>query len=84
MRSNGAWFCGMILLSLVSIKVLWAYQVPSNVPTIQVTSRLVFLDVTVLDKKGRPVVKGLTKMTSPLRIIRSRSGFSHLKRPRPM
>jgi VWFA-related protein len=28
-------------------------------PTIQVTSRLVFLDVTVLDKKGRPVVKGL-------------------------
>jgi VWFA-related protein len=61
MRSNGAWFCGMILLSLVSFKVLLAYQVPSNVPTIQVTSRLVFLDVTVLDKKGRPVVKGLTK-----------------------
>jgi VWFA-related protein len=30
-------------------------------PTIQVTSRLVFLDVTVLDKKGRPVVKGLAK-----------------------
>jgi VWFA-related protein len=30
-------------------------------PTIQVTSRLVFLDVTVLDKKGRPVVKGLGK-----------------------
>ena len=25
------------------------------------TSRLVFLDVTVLDKKGRPVVSGLTK-----------------------
>jgi VWFA-related protein len=61
MRSSGAWFCGMIILSLFSIKVLRAYQVPSNVPTIQVTSRLVFLDVTVLDKKGRPVVKGLTK-----------------------
>lgn len=61
MRSNGAWFCGMILLGLVSIKVLRAYQVPSNVPTIQVTSRLVFLDVTVLDKKGRPVVKGISK-----------------------
>lgn len=30
-------------------------------PTIRVTSRLVFLDVTVLDKKGHPVVKGLTK-----------------------
>jgi VWFA-related protein len=36
-------------------------QGPSNAPTIQVTSRLVFLDVTVLDKKGRPVVTGLTK-----------------------
>lgn len=31
------------------------------VPTIRVTSRLVFLDVTVLDKKGHPVVSGLTK-----------------------
>jgi VWFA-related protein len=36
-------------------------QAPTNPPTIQVTSRLVFLDVTVLDKKGRPVVTGLTK-----------------------
>jgi hypothetical protein len=61
MRSSGAWSCGMILFSLFSIKVLRAYQVPSNVPTIRVTSRLVFLDVTVLDKKGHPVVKGLTK-----------------------
>ena len=52
MRPSGAWFCGMILLSLFSIKQLRAYQVPSNVPTIRVTSRLVFLDVTVLDKKG--------------------------------
>ena len=34
---------------------------PSNVPTIQVTSRLVFLDVTVLDKEGNPVVNGLSK-----------------------
>jgi len=33
----------------------------SNTPTIRVTSRLVFLDVTVLDKKGHIVVKGLTK-----------------------
>jgi VWFA-related protein len=36
-------------------------QAPSSPPTIQVTSRLVFLDVTVLDKKGQPVVTGLTK-----------------------
>ena len=34
---------------------------PFSVPTIQVTSRLVFLDVTVLDKEGNPVVKGLSK-----------------------
>lgn len=30
-------------------------------PTLRVTSTLVFLDVTVLDKKGRPVVSGLTR-----------------------
>lgn len=34
---------------------------PSNISTIQVTSRLVFLDVTVLDKEGHPVVNGLSK-----------------------
>jgi VWFA-related protein len=33
----------------------------SPLPNIQVTSRLVFLDVTVVDKKGRPVVSGLTR-----------------------
>ncbi len=32
-----------------------------NVPTFHVTSTLVFLDVTVLDKQGHPVVTGLTK-----------------------
>jgi VWFA-related protein len=39
-------------------------QVQSNspdTPTFRATSRLVVLDVTVLDSKGRPVVKGLTK-----------------------
>ena len=34
---------------------------PSNIPTIQVTSRLVFLDVTVLDKEHNPLVTGLSK-----------------------
>jgi VWFA-related protein len=32
-----------------------------NVPGIKVTSSLVFLDVTVLDKKNRPVTTGLTR-----------------------
>jgi VWFA-related protein len=36
-------------------------QGASPTPTIKVTSALVFLDVTVLDKKGHPVVSGLTK-----------------------
>src|SRR5579871_2253119 len=30
-------------------------------PDFSITSNLVFLDVTVLDKKGQPVVQGLTK-----------------------
>ena len=34
---------------------------PSPTTTLQVTSKLVFLDVTVLDKKGHPVVSGLAK-----------------------
>jgi VWFA-related protein len=63
MRSFLVLLCGIILLSLVCIKssTARAQQAPSGAPTIRVTSRLVFLDVTVLDKKGRPVVKGLTK-----------------------
>ncbi|MDQ2832924.1 MAG: VWA domain-containing protein [Acidobacteriota bacterium] len=55
--------CGTILLTLSHVMALTA-QAPSpspDTPTIQVNSRLVFLDVTVLDKKGRPVVSGLTK-----------------------
>lgn len=36
-------------------------QSPSDVPTLRVTSTLVFLDVTVLDKKGHPVTSGLNR-----------------------
>lgn len=51
------------LLSVFSFPPLEAQgqPAPSGTPTFRVTSRLVFLDVTVLDSKGRPVVKGLTK-----------------------
>jgi hypothetical protein len=43
--------------------LVWAQQqqLPPTVPTFRTTSNLVFLDVTVLDKKGRPVINGLTK-----------------------
>jgi len=48
------------LLSLQPLKAQ-AQPTPSGTPTFRVTTRLVFLDVTVLDRKGRPVVKGLAK-----------------------
>jgi VWFA-related protein len=34
---------------------------PPSAPTLRVTSSLVFLDVTVLDKSGHPVINGLNK-----------------------
>jgi VWFA-related protein len=63
MQSIRALFCGTILLSLFGIQgsIARAQEPSSEAPTIRVTSRLVFLDVTVLDKKGHPVVTGLIK-----------------------
>jgi len=63
MRLLQALLCAATLVPINPIQESMAQeqQVSSNVPTIQVTSRLVFLDVTVLDKKGHPVVTGLTK-----------------------
>jgi VWFA-related protein len=52
------------LLFLVSCALLVAQsnqQQSVQTPTLRVTSSLVFLDVTVLDKKGHPVLTGLTK-----------------------
>ena len=49
---------GVIAVSSVTAQ---SQQTTSSSPTIKVTSALVFLDVTVLDKKGHPVVTGLTK-----------------------
>jgi VWFA-related protein len=54
--------CALILLGVISVhRVRAQEQQPSGTPTIKVTSALVFLDVTVLDKNGHPVVSGLTK-----------------------
>ena len=63
MPSIGSFLCGVMLLGVFYAQALRAQlqQGASNTPTIRVTSRLVFLDVTVLDKKGHVVVKGLTK-----------------------
>jgi len=58
-----ALLCTAILLGrpLVQDLVAQGQQDQSNTPTFRATSTLVFLDVTVLDKKGEPVVTGLTK-----------------------
>jgi VWFA-related protein len=63
MRHLRALLCAAVLLlgTFFQASTAQGQQGPSDTPTIRVTSRLVFLDVTVLDKKGRPVVNGLTK-----------------------
>jgi VWFA-related protein len=63
MRHLRALLCAAVLLvgAFFQDSSAQGQQGPSDTPTIQVTSRLVFLDVTVLDKKGRPVVNGLVK-----------------------
>jgi VWFA-related protein len=55
--------CTTILLTVIPVQTLMVQgqQGPSSAPTLQVTSTLVFLDVTVLDKQGHPVTTGLTK-----------------------
>jgi VWFA-related protein len=68
MLSLRAIFSRAILLCLPAFQAVAAQNPPSSaqpsapdVPTLHVTSRLVFLDVTVLDAKGHLVTKGLTK-----------------------
>jgi hypothetical protein len=56
MRLNWALLWAMVLLSLFSVQgsMMRTQQQDAAVPTIRVTSQLVFLDVTVLGKDGRP------------------------------
>lgn len=61
MKSLWLSLCGVLILCGPQCSIARAQQPSSGVLTLQTTSRLVFLDVTVLDKKGHPVVKGLTK-----------------------
>ena len=66
MPSLRALLCAVMLVAFPVSRSMAQSQLknqsrPSRVPTIQVTSRLVFLDVTVLDKRGNPVVNGLSK-----------------------
>jgi len=55
--------CVVIFVSVIAVSKVRAQsqQATSTTPTIKVTSALVFLDVTVLDKKGHTVTSGLTK-----------------------
>jgi VWFA-related protein len=61
MKFLGVFLSAAFLLSIFPELRVQGQQQSSDVPKIEVTSALVFLDVTVLDKKGRPVVSGLTK-----------------------
>ena len=61
MRSIRAFVCGAVLLAVAGASPAQGQQTAPAAPTFRVTSNLVFLDVTVLDKQGRPVVTGLTK-----------------------
>jgi VWFA-related protein len=54
--------CPAMLLAAFSVYLTAQdLQDPSSVSTFQATSSLVVLDVTVLDKQGRPVANGLTR-----------------------
>ena len=57
-RSNAAL---LLLLLLGSVWATQAQQETASTPTFQSTTTLVFLDVTVVDKKGHIVTSGLTK-----------------------
>ena len=63
MKLSMASICATAIFVIVTSPQLTAQQnqATSTVPTINVTSSLVFLDVTVLDKNGRPVDSGLTQ-----------------------
>jgi hypothetical protein len=66
MKRLFALLCTAILLGCLPVEdfVAQARQDQPSTPTFRATSGLVFLDVTVLDKKGRPVVTGLTRYLS--------------------
>lgn len=61
MRFLRALLCAASLLPLFPAQQFSAQGAPPNAPTFRVNSTLVFLDVTVLDKNGHPVVHGLTR-----------------------
>lgn len=61
MRGFRTWLCAVVVLITVAQAWGQGQQPNSQTPTFRVTSRLVFLDVTVLDRKGRPVTGGLAR-----------------------
>jgi hypothetical protein len=59
-------------------------QTPADVPKIKITPSLVFLDVTVLDKKGRPVVSGLSEDDFTITEDNTPQRVFSFEAPRPM
>lgn len=62
-RPIGVLLCVTALMTVIPVQKSTAQsqQRSPSQPTLRITSTLVFLDVTVLDKKGYPVVTGLSK-----------------------
>lgn len=61
MAALGSLARAAVLLSLVAGPAVQGQESGTATPTFRVTTNLVFLDVTVLDKKGHVVTNGLTK-----------------------
>jgi hypothetical protein len=62
-NAMGVLLCVTALMAVIPVQALIAQnqQNSPSQPTLQITSTLVFLDVTVLDKNRHPVVTGLSK-----------------------
>jgi VWFA-related protein len=73
---------GFLLTSLFPGAASAQAQAPAqNPPTFTATSRLVFLDVTVLDRKGHVVVSGLTKDDFTITENRKRQPIFSFEKP---
>jgi hypothetical protein len=82
MRLLQALLCAATLSQVVSNAMAQVPPGNSNVPVFRSTTTLVFLDVTVLDKKGQPVVTGLTKGDFTITEDKKPQRISPLKRRR--
>jgi len=58
MKIIGLLFCTLLLPPAAAAQQPTTQQPPPGTPTLKINSALVFLDATVVDKKGNPVTTG--------------------------